>query len=121
MSKRLAGTPQLRPGLGDRPGRGLDTHLTKAVTAPGPGIFGQRHASIPVAAKELSNLGFERGLHQQLRAEPGHLLQDLRQLASGDRRLAVRDSKDPAGPKLVFTPSDWTAFVETAKSDKFDL
>jgi Domain of unknown function (DUF397) len=25
--------------------------------------------------------------------------------------IAVRDSKDPAGPKLIFTPGDWQAFV----------
>ena len=25
--------------------------------------------------------------------------------------IAVRDSKDPAGPKLIFTPADWRAFV----------
>jgi len=25
--------------------------------------------------------------------------------------IAVRDSKDPAGPKLTFTPADWRAFV----------
>ncbi len=26
--------------------------------------------------------------------------------------VAVRDSKDPAGPALVFTPSEWSAFVQ---------
>jgi hypothetical protein len=25
--------------------------------------------------------------------------------------IAVRDSKDPDGPKLIFTPADWTAFT----------
>jgi hypothetical protein len=25
--------------------------------------------------------------------------------------VAVRDSKDPAGPKLIFTNADWQAFV----------
>jgi hypothetical protein len=25
--------------------------------------------------------------------------------------VAVRDSKDPAGPKLIFKPADWHAFV----------
>src|SRR5262249_29981715 len=32
-----------------------------------------------VPAKKLSDLRFEGSLHQQLSAEPGHLLQDLRQ------------------------------------------
>jgi Domain of unknown function (DUF397) len=25
--------------------------------------------------------------------------------------VAVRDSKDPDGPKLIFTPDDWSAFT----------
>jgi hypothetical protein len=25
--------------------------------------------------------------------------------------VAVRDSKDPDGPKLVFTPDEWSAFT----------
>ena len=29
--------------------------------------------------------------------------------------VAVRDSKDPAGPTLTFTPDTWTAFIREAK------
>jgi hypothetical protein len=29
--------------------------------------------------------------------------------------IAVRDSKDPSGPKLIFTRHSWAAFVESAK------
>ncbi|MFI6332742.1 DUF397 domain-containing protein [Micromonospora chersina] len=29
--------------------------------------------------------------------------------------VAVRDSKDPAGPVLTFDPAAWTRFVETTK------
>jgi hypothetical protein len=29
--------------------------------------------------------------------------------------IAVRDSKNPAGPALVFEPATWTAFVGFAK------
>lgn len=25
--------------------------------------------------------------------------------------VAVRDSKDPSGPALIFTPADWSAFL----------
>ncbi|WP_055478907.1 DUF397 domain-containing protein [Sphaerimonospora mesophila] len=38
---------------------------------------------------------------------------------SGGRR-AVRDSKDPASPVLVFTSTEWTAFLNGIKSGKFD-
>jgi hypothetical protein len=30
--------------------------------------------------------------------------------------VAVRDSKDPAGPMLTFSPTAWTAFVQVARS-----
>ena len=29
--------------------------------------------------------------------------------------VAVRDSKDPAGPALAFTPADWEAFTADLK------
>jgi hypothetical protein len=31
--------------------------------------------------------------------------------------IAVRDSKDPDGPRLTFSRQAWTAFVERAKDD----
>ncbi|MEU4835448.1 DUF397 domain-containing protein [Streptosporangium sp. NPDC023615] len=35
--------------------------------------------------------------------------------------IAIRDSKDPEGPKLFFTPAEWDAFVNGVKADEFDL
>jgi hypothetical protein len=35
--------------------------------------------------------------------------------------IAVRDSKNQAGPVLVFTPGEWDAFVAGAKDGEFDL
>jgi hypothetical protein len=34
---------------------------------------------------------------------------------------AVRDSKDPHGPALVFTTAEWAAFVGGAKDGEFDV
>ncbi len=34
--------------------------------------------------------------------------------------MAVRDSKDPNGPILMFTPAEWDAFVGGAKDGEFD-
>ncbi|MER7129158.1 DUF397 domain-containing protein [Streptosporangium saharense] len=34
--------------------------------------------------------------------------------------VAVRDSKDPDGPKLLFAPAEWNAFVGGVKSGVFD-
>jgi hypothetical protein len=33
----------------------------------------------------------------------------------------VRDSKDPAGPVLAFTPDDWRAFTAAIKAGEFSL
>ncbi|GAA1820097.1 DUF397 domain-containing protein [Planosporangium flavigriseum] len=35
--------------------------------------------------------------------------------------IDVRDSKNPTGPMLTFTPADWAAFVEGVKAGEFDL
>lgn len=38
-----------------------------------------------------------------------------------DAAVAVRDSKDPDGPALVFTQNEWDSFVGGAKHGEFDL
>jgi hypothetical protein len=35
--------------------------------------------------------------------------------------VAVRDSKDPHGPKLIFTPAEWEAFTVGVREGTFDL
>ncbi|GII22220.1 DUF397 domain-containing protein [Planosporangium mesophilum] len=35
--------------------------------------------------------------------------------------IAVRDSRNPAGPVLLFTRSEWDAFVGGARDGEFDL
>ena len=35
--------------------------------------------------------------------------------------VAVRDSKDPDGPKLAFGPDEWLAFTAGVKAGDFDL
>jgi hypothetical protein len=34
--------------------------------------------------------------------------------------VAVRDSKDPNGPVLLFTPGEWAAFLTGARDGEFD-
>lgn len=36
-------------------------------------------------------------------------------------RVAVRDSKDPAGPVLTFGRAEWEAFVGGVRDGQFDL
>ncbi|MEV0591105.1 DUF397 domain-containing protein [Nonomuraea cavernae] len=38
---------------------------------------------------------------------------------SGGRR-GVRDSKNPTGPALIFTPGEWNAFIDGVKNGEFD-
>jgi hypothetical protein len=35
--------------------------------------------------------------------------------------VAVRDSKHLSGPALIFTPTEWEAFISGAKEGEFDL
>jgi hypothetical protein len=34
--------------------------------------------------------------------------------------VAVRDSKNPSGPVLTYTPREWDAFLDGAKKGEFD-
>ncbi len=43
------------------------------------------------------------------------------EVADVPEAVAVRDSKDPAGPKLVFTRADWQAFVSAMAEGRAEL
>ncbi|GII91212.1 DUF397 domain-containing protein [Sinosporangium siamense] len=43
---------------------------------------------------------------------------ELARLAGGD--IAVRNSRDPGGPALVYTPAEMSAFIQGAKGGEFD-
>jgi len=40
---------------------------------------------------------------------------------NSDHVITIRDAKNPDGPKLVFTPAEWDAFVAGVKDGEFDL
>jgi Domain of unknown function (DUF397) len=42
------------------------------------------------------------------------------EIASAAGKVAVRDSKDPSGPVLVYTPAEFSAFLDGAKKGEFD-
>ena len=42
------------------------------------------------------------------------------EVAEFNNAVAVRDSKDPSGPALLFTAQEWAAFIEGAKDGEFD-
>jgi hypothetical protein len=43
------------------------------------------------------------------------------EVADTPTAIGMRDSKDRSGPVLVFTRSEWQAFVDGVKSGEFDL
>jgi len=43
------------------------------------------------------------------------------EVAKTDTGMAVRDSKNPTGSVLFFTPAEWDAFVGGVKDGEFDL
>jgi hypothetical protein len=43
------------------------------------------------------------------------------EIAFVDGAVAMRDSKHPEGPVLLFTAEEWDAFVEGAKDGEFDV
>ena len=43
------------------------------------------------------------------------------EVAHLDQAVAVRDSKDPHGPKLVFAPQAWASFISALKDSRTTL
>jgi Domain of unknown function (DUF397) len=42
------------------------------------------------------------------------------EIASTSGKIAIRDSKDPEGPVLVYTTGEFTAFLHGARNGEFD-
>jgi hypothetical protein len=40
---------------------------------------------------------------------------------NSDHVITIRDARNPDGPKLIFTPEEWHAFVLGVKDGEFDL
>jgi AcrR family transcriptional regulator len=43
------------------------------------------------------------------------------EVAFVDGRVAVRDSKNPGGPVVLFTPAEWMSFLHAVRSEEFAL
>ena len=56
--------------------------------------------------------------HKSTRSNAGG---DCVEVAETPNAIGVRDSKDPNGSVLVFTPTAWRAFIDGAKLGEFDL
>ncbi|MGH3938913.1 MAG: DUF397 domain-containing protein [Pseudonocardiaceae bacterium] len=52
------------------------------------------------------------------RSGAGNTCVEVTGLDGGHR--AMRDSKDPAGPALKFTPAEWTAFIARIRDNELE-
>lgn len=43
------------------------------------------------------------------------------EVRASSTHIEVRDSKDPSGALLRFTPAEWDAFLDGARKGEFDL
>ena len=72
-------------------------------------------ASLP-ASNCIAETWLQSGVHQSFSDVVGDL---ARTRLPGV--VAVRDAKDPDGPKLIFEPAQWAAFTGSIKAGAFRL
>lgn len=53
-------------------------------------------------------------------SEQGGQCVEVAQLRPPARSVGLRDSTDPSGPVLAFTPSEWSAFLARVKAGAVD-
>jgi hypothetical protein len=73
---------------------------------------------------EVETKGFRLDLSRavwQKSSRSGPSCDNCVEVAFVDKAIAVRDSKNPTGPVLIFTADEWDAFVGGAKDGEFDL
>lgn len=73
---------------------------------------------------EIETKGFRVNLNQARwfkSTRSGPNCDNCVEVAFVNEAIAVRDSKNPAGPALIFTAAEWDAFVGGAKDGEFDL
>ncbi|MFA1549013.1 DUF397 domain-containing protein [Actinomadura chokoriensis] len=51
----------------------------------------------------------------------GHQGGECVEVATFAPEIAVRDSKDPDGPRLAFGAAEWRTFARRVKANEFDL
>ena len=70
-----------------------------------------------MSATELTEVTGVRWVKSRRSGPTGGNCVEVAFLADGE--VAVRNSRHPAGPALVFTPQEWHAFVGGAKDGEF--
>jgi Domain of unknown function (DUF397) len=71
-------------------------------------------------SEKITLSGAERSALFWLKAQRSGADGNCVEIASTVGKIAVRDSKDPDGPILVYTPTEFSAFLEGARNGEFD-
>ncbi|MCX4976255.1 DUF397 domain-containing protein [Streptomyces sp. NBC_00620] len=64
------------------------------------------------------NVDLTRAQWRKARASQGN--GECVEVAFVEEAVAMRDSKDPSGPVLLFTPAKWSAFTGGVQAGEFD-
>jgi hypothetical protein len=67
----------------------------------------------------IGGRGLRPGPAQVVHFDAEHAVAEVARNLPG--AVAVRDTKDPDGPKLAFAPEEWIAFTAGVKAGEFDL
>jgi hypothetical protein len=73
-----------------------------------------------VKAEKITLSEAERTSLAWLKAQCSHQNGACVEIASIVDKIAIRDSKDPDGPILVYTSAEFRAFLEGAQNGEFD-
>jgi Domain of unknown function (DUF397) len=73
-----------------------------------------------VKAKKITLDEAERASLSWLKAQSSTVNGQCIEVASTAGRIAIRDSKDPDGPILLYTPAEFRAFLDGARNGEFD-
>ncbi|MBQ0896597.1 DUF397 domain-containing protein [Micromonospora purpureochromogenes] len=69
-----------------------------------------------VSARQLADAAWRKST----RSQTSNCV-EVAPLGAGAAVVALRDSKDPSGPVLLFNRAGWLGFVGGAKNGQFDL
>jgi hypothetical protein len=70
---------------------------------------------------DLTNADWQKTMDVEEEPEGGQVELAFVPHTDGVTYVAMRNSIQPEGPILVFTPSEWDAFVAGAKDGEFDV
>jgi Domain of unknown function (DUF397) len=70
---------------------------------------------------ELSRAHWRKSSHSSANGQCVEVAAVARPGRAVEHVVAIRDSKDPHGPKLIVTPAQWRAFTASVRTGAFDL